>query len=486
MRIINLLRLHSTRYSFGHLASVVSCSVFSAVGLAGTPGFATVDHCQDLPRRSTLSIDLQPIRACGPLESGALESSNLPIAEIQEAAFMEKLRRKIVESVESSRAHALHVQACYSSDSKNLPSSISSFKSLDPDACRAIKSQIDQEVEDLPRLRQLLALSSPRLRSDVQDFSLSQSEKINISIKARHSNLQLKSLSKEEALSAIGVYDSWIRDTVSETPKLDELTGRPNIELIRMNPLQSRIKSRVERGRQEAARDAALILRDKPFLNHFDSDDSSDAAIVRAAQRLHQKTSEFASELQKIKQDPMRNDALKLLTFDKAVKDVVRENPELCAAANRRQAALDAQSARDATWLLVGAPLVGTACTLAIRMPVMCFGTAGTGAAAYHWKETRAEYQMQISAFDTAISDDQSLVNAIETLNASERDVFIAGVLVFLPYEAVLGKAWLRMERIPAFRQAVEKVSSRIGMNPSDLIESLSKRLRQRPSDPAN
>lgn len=395
--------------------------------------------------------------------------------------FLEHLRRRVVEAVEFSRAEADLIVYCHGG--KGTP--FHGWESTGEEAqgslnelCQHVRETAGAQAKKLREFRILLSLMRPRFRSDLASPKLPLAEKLSPKPYALHTDIRPAPLTKDELEEAERRFDEFLYQAAKEKfPGFDFEESLKSPFLPRPSGFDSYLKYKLDAWRIERGKEAKWLLEQNPLLSHFSGAESGDAAIAKAAEHLQRKTGEFLGELASLNTKKRYANAALLFQLGGTVDAVLAEHPELCAGAEEAQSAVFAASTRKDILLAVAVPLAGSACTIITRLPIWCFGGAGTLAAGVHYLEVRREMRFAAKALDSAIDKDTSLIRALEELDAKDRELFIAGLLVLTPYEVALGNAWQLAERNTVFQRIVFRLGSSVRINGKTLFTRVIARL---------
>lgn len=398
--------------------------------------------------------------------------------------FLEYLRRQAVEVVEFSRGEADLIAYCYG-DSGTVYGDWENAGRAAKDSlgklCKDLRVKIDAQAKQLREFRLLLSLMKPRLRSDMVSPRQSLGEKISPRPAALHSDIRPAPLTRGEIDEAAARYDDFLMKTAKEKfPDFDYAAALEKLPYLAEYPpeFRSYLRYRVEEWRLQLAEKAKSLLEQNPFLSHFAGPGSDERAVVDAAHHLKEKTTVFLEELRDLRPKDRSAHVLMLFQLGGTVDAVLREHPDLCAGANEVYKKAERASTRKELLLAVAVPVVGSACTIVTKVPVWCFAGAGTLAAGMHFMNVRKEMRFQAKALDSAVSRDVSLINALEQLDDKQRELFIAGILVVLPYEAGFGKVWEMAERNPVFHRVVLLLGDKVRVSGKSLLLQVLARMR--------
>ena len=443
-------------------------------------------------------------QACTELQINSVNT--LPIQSLlrpirEEASFLELVRRRAREMAELSKQEANYIEYCFASRpnpenhifewasrERSVADSIRQF-------CEQLRPKIQEQASQLPEYRRRLALMNGQTEGvllGIESDRLPSNQKVNPQITPYYYDFSLRQLvtrtlpplsdqrgpnnAPSELDLAAAEYDATFRRNRQEINASLEASFRETG--IRFpDSYRYQIKERMAAWRQAQGRLARGMLAQNPLLAHFRSAAVTNDSIAEAAANVRRRADETIRRLDVMEREiPRREDgAYDLMLIEGAVSDVLSETPGLCQIANRAHSHYKRVTAIKELQLFAGAFVLGSACFFVIRHPGPCMMTTFTGAAAYNFGwEVLPRHSFRLAAFESALSQDRSIVRLLNELDDSERQTFIAGLLIIVPWEAGAALPYhVAYHHLPRFAAIVDRISARAQMPARQLLERI-------------
>ncbi len=434
-------------------------------------------------------------QACTEIQLRSINS--LPIRNLlrplrEEAAFLEMVRRRAREMAELSEQEANYIEYCFASR-PNPQNHIFAWAQQDATIgdsirrfCEQLRPKIQEQASQLPEYRRHLSLMLPPLvNAGVHSNALRLDSKINPNIAPYYYDFSLRRLVQatlpplipSEQTLAGADYDAAFLGIRAEVRQAQQERNPPLPPGDAPESNRRQIEERMNAWRSEQGRLARNMLAQNPLLGHFRSVTVTNDSIAAAAASVRERARDTIRRLDAMEREIPRRDhgAYDLLLIEGAVSDVLSENPSFCQAANLARSHYQSVTAIKEAQLFAGAFVLGTVCFLAIRNPGPCMMTTFTGAATYNYGwEVLPRHSFRLAAFESALSQDRSIVRLLNELDDSERQTFIAIILIVVPWEAGAALPYhLAYHRSLRFRAIVDRISSTVQLPANVVIERI-------------
>lgn len=365
--------------------------------------------------------------------------------------------------------------------------------------CVRQREIISRQVDSVREFRRTLALSEPLVRERELPW-MPQESKFNPRLTmlfTRFSWNRLPGVPQEHApLSANERREAeMVFDTAYQQVLEREFPGyqpqRSAMGFQHPRNFESIMRREMDAFRSRARARALELLETNQLIRHFDSDDTSDAAVAEAARRARRAAGIYLDQLRALEESVSTarenwsgSDALDLMILEDSVEDVVRDRPQLCTAADRLHSLWEQASAFKENRILALGGIAILGCHLITRSPVMCSSVIGTLGAVVQFHHVRNRYHFQLDALESAVSEDTSVMRLMGHLSEADRQVLMAFIMIPMPFELIGGKAIHLAERVPAVRNAIDRLHLEIqlrargrgvdpGMSRSEVLQRL-------------
>lgn len=429
--------------------------------------------------------------ACQNLESPLTDP------EAEEKEFFERVRERAVEIAELSRLEAHYIQFCFSEqeDPANLlygwARADANVKQSIQLACEALRPKILAQAEHLDEYRLRLALTEAQMREDWESLHHWPPAKMNAKISPQFYDFSLKRaftrtltpLTGPERERAVRAYDDAFREASRKYyPDWNPEERTPFY--MRPAGFDSRMKREIAEWRAGQEQEALALLVKYPLLAHLHTEKNDSAAIAAAAANVRVRATEALERLEAMRKKIANRDerAFDLFLIDGAVDQVLRESPSLCGTAARLKKKQEAIAAWNHKKQLAFAGTFGLGCFVLTKSPKICVGVGATLAAADSFFRVFPRHTFRIAALESALAADRSIVRSIHDLSSAEREVFVAGLMVIMPYEIVAAYPlewsylWIR-----PFRLVVDKISGETKLAGEEILKRILRGMRNAP-----